>query len=546
MATPPPTVPRYVLPFEARACPHVFCDVLVIGSGIAGCVAALEAAEAGSEVLLVTKTSLGAGSSAWAQGGIAAALDPLDDVDAHVADTLRAGAGLCDEAVVRSILADAPGGVRLLQEWGARFDRDGESGELALAREGGHDRRRVAHAAGDATGREIQRALVARVQQDPRVRVATDGFAVDLLTSDDRCVGAIFLVGSELRIAWAGAVVLATGGAGRLFRESTNPSVVTGDGLAMAYRAGAELRDLEFMQFHPTVLYLPGAPRMLLSEAARGEGAVIRDRRGARFLESVHPLAELAPRDVVCRGIVDHLLAHGDSHATLDLSDIPEDVLRSRLPGVIETGRMAGIDVRRDGLPIRPAAHYTIGGVRSDLDGRTSLSGLLACGEVTSSGLHGANRLASNSLAEGVVMGRRAGRAAAAVADEGDAPTLRPLVGRDLDSRPAALDTADLSRSISSLLWRHAGVRREGAGLEVARRELRRWHGLMFRRPFDSAAGIEAQNLCILAGLLVDAAAQRMESRGAHWRVDHPNPSDDWRAHIVYRRLEQPRIEAVA
>lgn len=540
MPTLRPETPRYLLPFATRSCPQVFCDVLVLGSGVAGNLAALEAADAGAQVLLVTKTALGAGSSSWAQGGIAAALSAEDEVEAHVEDTLTAGAGLCDPAVVRSILSDAPMGVRRLQSLGAQFDRHGEDGELALAREGGHGRRRVAHAAGDATGREIQRATVAAVEGCPGVLVATDAFAVDLLTVDDECVGALVLVNGELRVVWSASVVLATGGAGRLFRESTNPSVVTGDGVAMAYRAGVELRDMEFMQFHPTVLYLPGAPRTLLSEAARGEGAVIRDEAGARFLLDVDPRGELAPRDVVCRGIVDHLVRHGQSHVLLDLTALHADVLASRLPGIVETGRSVGIDVRSEPLPIRPAAHYTIGGVACDLEGRTSVPGLWACGEVTSSGLHGANRLASNSLAEGVVMGMRAGRAAAAgAARRGAVPHLN-LSYSDRPDTPGWLDTADLSRSISSLLWRHAGVRRTADGLDMALEELARWSRLIMSHTLATPAGLEAQNLCVLAGLLAKSARLREESRGVHWRIDHAEADPAWRCHLTHRRGREP------
>jgi L-aspartate oxidase len=343
---------RYLQHFDTALLPQVFTDVLVIGSGIAGHCAGLAAGAAGARALVLTKDGPLESNTLYAQAGIAAPIDPGDSIEAHVQDTLRAGDGLCHEGVVRSVVGEAAAAVEFLAGSGVVFDRDTETGRFRLGREGGHSARRVAHAYGDATGREFQRALSTSLIGSDEARRLTGAFVVDLLTVDSRCVGALALVGGELRVIWAGAVVLASGGAGRLFRESTNPSVTTGDGLAMAYRAGAKLRDMEFMQFHPTVLYVP-----------RGEGAVVLDVRGRRFLADYDERGELAPRDVVSRAMVAHMLAHGDTHVILDLTAIDPERLASRLPGVVATGREIGLDVTKDVLPIRPAAHYTLGGV---------------------------------------------------------------------------------------------------------------------------------------------------------------------------------------
>lgn len=521
-----PNVPRHLRPFESLALPQLFADVVVAGSGVAGNCAALEAASAGARVVVLTKDGRLDGNTRWAQGGLAAAVGDGDAPELHAADTIGAGDGLCCGKVVASVVSQGPETVSDLESWGVRFDRDA-GGRYVLGREGGHSRSRIVHASGDATGHEIQRALLRAVGEQGRIRVIEHAFVLDLLTADGACAGLLVDVAGETRIVWASAVVLATGGAARLFRESTNPAVTTGDGIAMAYRAGVRVRDMEFMQFHPTVLYVPGAPRKLITEAARGEGAQILDQRGRRFLHDYDSRGELAPRDVVSRAIVEHLARHGDDHALIDLRVVSADRLRERLPGIVDTGRAVGIDVTREPLPIRPAAHYTVGGVVCDPSGRTSLPHLFAAGEVTSSGLHGANRLASNSLLEGVVYGRRAGRAAAALARAAGRPRAHDL----RDSGPGAaagdgLDMADLVRSVSSLVWRRAGVRRRGDELAEARRDLDRWSRLALGRAMTDVAGVEAQNLCILADLLLEAAEMRRETRGVQWRVDFPARDD--------------------
>lgn len=519
-------VPRYLTRFRTVDIPQLFTEVLVLGTGIAGHMAALEASGHGVRVTVLTKQEELESNTLYAQAGIAASLAADDSTDQHVADTVAAGDGLCEIEHVRAVVEAGPACVARLAELGVVFDMDPETGGLSLGREGGHHTRRVAHASGDGTGREIQRALAAAVAADPEIHVEEGAFAVDLLVEEGRVLGALANIRGELRVVWARAVVLATGGAGRLFRESTNPAVTTGDGIAMAYRAGARVRDMEFIQFHPTVLYVPGAGRTLISEAARGEGAVIRDQRGDRFLEAFDPRGELAPRDIVSRGIVSHLVTHGDTHVLLDLTGIPRERLESRLPGVVATGRSVGIDVLHEPLPVRPAAHYTIGGVETDAMGRTGIEGLFAAGEVSSSGLHGANRLASNSLLEGVVTGTCAGRQAADLSRSSARARRRSLAGEGPGPDVEALDLDDLVRSVRSLIWRYAGVRRDAEHLAEARRELLRWSPRVLRHSFPGVSGMEAQNLCILAGLLVENAALREETRGVHWRTDCPERDD--------------------
>lgn len=537
------SVPRYLRSFEARSLPQVFADVVVVGTGIAGNAAILAAARAGANVVVLTKDGRTESNTLYAQAGIAAALGPDDSVEMHVQDTLAAGDGLCHEDVVRSVVGGGPRAIETLERLAVPFDRNPEMGRLLLGREGGHRVRRVAHAHADSTGRQIEVALTRAVAAVEGVRMSENAFALDLLTDGGRCVGVLANVRGETRVIWGSAVVLATGGAARLFRESTNPAVTTGDGIAMAYRAGASLRDMEFMQFHPTVLYVPGAPRKLVSEAARGEGAIVVDPKGERFLKSYDERGELAPRDVVSRAMVSHMLANGFTHVFLDLRQIDPERLAERLPGVVETGLAVGLDVRRDLLPVRPAAHYTVGGVVVDLDGRTDLAGLFAAGEATSSGLHGANRLASNSLLEGMVAGERAGAAAALDASRAGRPGARDLVGDGPGPAAGEFDVNDLLRSVESLVWRRAGVQREGRDLADALAELRRWNRLELTRTMPDQRGAEAQNLCILAELLVEAALLRRETRGVHWRTDHPKRDDSaFLAHVVQKRGEATRL----
>ncbi|HYP13356.1 MAG TPA: L-aspartate oxidase, partial [Bryobacteraceae bacterium] len=429
----------------------ITCDFLVVGAGVAGLRAAIELAQAGS-VLVVAKDSLRESSSEYAQGGIAAALSDDDEVDLHEQDTINAGAGLCDRDAVRVLVEEGPGAIEQLIDWGAEFDRDGS--KLLFAHEGAHSRRRVLHSHGDSTGREIARTLYKKASSLPGVEFRSFAAVTDLLVEDGRVCGALACDRGnkrQVRIE-ANAVLLATGGLGRVFRETTNPDVATGDGVAAAYRAGAVISDIEFVQFHPTALFLPGAPRFLLSEARRGEGALLRNSRGHRFMEAYHPMAELAPRDVVSRSMIQEMRATG-TPIYLDLSHREPGFTRRRFPRIYETCMAYGIDLETSAAPVHPAAHYSMGGVRTGLDGSTNLAGLYAAGEVACTGVHGANRLASNSLLEGVVFGGRAGLAMREGRASGSARSQAP--GHALHP---GLSEAELRQ----VAWDHCGIVRSG------------------------------------------------------------------------------------
>ncbi len=431
--------PRYLVGFDSPLLPHRFTDVLVIGSGVAGLRAAIEAARH-ANVVVITKDELNECSTDRAQGGIAAALGPGDSPEKHAADTIAVGCGLCDPATVRLVVEQGPELVRELAQWGAAFDREGDG--LSLAIEGGHRCARVAHARGDATGAEIEETLLRKVASTPNIQTIKHTFAIDLLTLDGICLGAATWSHARgLTLIWAKAVILATGGAGQVYRETTNPRVATGDGLAMAYRAGCELRDLEFVQFHPTTLYVAGAARVLISEAARGEGGILVNKLGERFMEKYSPMKELAPRDVVSRAILAEMQRTGDTNVYLDLTHVPPDRLAARFPLIKEMCSLFDIDIAEDLIPVCPSAHYMIGGVTADHRGQTTIGRLYACGEVASTGLHGANRLGSNSLLEGLVFGRAAGDAAGRAAADG---FRRVLLGRRLP--PARLSPVKFGR----------------------------------------------------------------------------------------------------
>ncbi|MHC4601011.1 MAG: L-aspartate oxidase [Planctomycetota bacterium] len=520
---------RYLVSFEARRIPHHFTDVLVIGSGAAGARAAVEAAKHG-DVLLCAKGRFGDTNTSVAQGGIAAALRENDSPEKHADDTHAASGGVADIRVVREVVEEGPERIRELIAWGAQFDREG--GSLALAREGGHSLARLARARGDATGDEIQQVLTARVEATPGIRTFEKAFAVDLLTHEGRCVGALVLVSGEgLRIVQAGATVLATGGAGRLWRETTNPPGACGDGLAMAYRAGAALRDLEFMQFHPTALYIAGASRFLISEAARGEGGVLRDHKGDRFMPAYHEKAELAPRDVVSRSISTVIRERGGNCVYLDMRHIDEARLRARFPAIASHLDGYGIDIANDLIPVRPSAHYMVGGVVTDLEGGTTLPGLFAAGEVASTGLHGANRLGSNSLLEALVFGRRAGDAAGREVSKRHPPRspLEILSPEIEPSRsPGDIHHKDFENSLQSLMWRAVGVEREEGHLVEALEKIAFWSGYVMPHRFPSARGWTLQNMLQVAQLIARGALLRRESRGVHIRSDHPEPREEW------------------
>ena len=474
----PDLMPRYLTAFHPKHLPHRFVDVLIIGGGLAGLRAAIEI-DRSLSVLVVTKDQLRQSNSIFAQGGIAGVIDPEDRFEDHIADTISAGGGLCDPEVVEMVVREAPQRIQELIEWGTRFDQD--AGELALGREGGHSHHRIVHAEGDATGREVMRAVIDWTARLPHVTTWENSFTLDLLTDDEGCRGAIVAGGpAGLAMVWARQTILCTGGAGQLYRESSNPEVATGDGLAIAWRAGAELRDMEFMQFHPTMLYIAGSSRTLVTEAVRGEGAHLVDKNGTRFMGDYDPRLELAPRDIVSRSIVLQMEKTRHSCVYLDMTHLEPAKVRGRFPGLAQACAKFGLDITIDRIPVRPGAHYFMGGVSVDHEGRTSLANLWGAGEVTASGLHGANRLASNSLLEGMVFGAHVGRGAAeaALAMPDDlravpiislprtaAETVRELADDSAEDgavvQPTeSLDLADIRNALKSLMWRQVGVRR--------------------------------------------------------------------------------------
>lgn len=525
---------RYLVPFSPKRVQHVFTDVLVIGGGIAGIRAAM-AAETDQDVIVVTKDVQSESNSSYAQGGIAGVLDPLDDIASHAADTITAGKGLCDSAVVEAVVREAPQHIRDLVGWGADFDK--QDGELALTREGGHSHARVAHALGDATGKEIMRALREYIQQSAHIQLWERTFTIDLITHEGECCGALVWNDRHGKtLVWAKQTVLATGGAGQLYRESTNPEIATADGHAIAFRAGAELRDMEFMQFHPTVLYIAGSSRHLISEAVRGEGAYLRDVFGERFMESYDPLCELAPRDIVSQAITRQMQKTNHPCVYLDLTHVPPDHVHKRFPHIGKVCREFGIDITSDPVPVRPGAHYMIGGVTVDLQAATSLPRLWAAGEVTSSGLHGANRLGSNSLIEGLVFGSRAGaNAAQAARGASDSFTAIAVAMQDLpaDSNQDDLNLLDLRNSLASLMSRAVGIERDAEGLDAAARQVQFWDRYVLQREFQNPSGWELQNMLIVGQLMIMAARERCESRGVHYRSDFPEPSTEPPEHIA-------------
>lgn len=530
---------RWLIPFRSNLLPQMFCDTLVIGSGVAGLRVGIGAAESGDTIVLA-KDDLEVSCTSLAQGGIAAVTAADDSIEQHIADTLTAGFGLCEEAAVRQLIEGGPAEIDRLIKWGMRVDR-GEDGCPQLGLEGGHSRPRILHSDGDATGRELLRTLLKKAQSCKRLRLFDRCHALDILTvpvsgrgaSGTRAAGAItWHPRYGLQIIWARATVLASGGAGQVYRETSNPTVATGDAIALGYRAGAWLADLEFVQFHPTALYIAGAPRHLISEAVRGEGALLIDSHGDRFMPARHPMADLAPRDFVSRGIVEHLAATGGSHVFLDARKTGGR-FASRFPSL---GRMLagyGIDPAHDLIPVHPAAHFTIGGAWTDLDGRTSIAGLYACGEAAANGLHGANRLASNSLLEGLVFGARV--AAATAGDELADPVPIHMEGAVRARQGAELDLSDIRSSLRSTMWRNVGILREGSRLSEVLSMFDFWSRYSLDAVFDHPSGWDVQNMLMAGALITRAALHRTESRGVHSRTDYPLLDPCLACHLLWR-----------
>ncbi|MDT5061242.1 MAG: L-aspartate oxidase [Acidobacteriota bacterium] len=508
-------------------------DFIVIGSGIAGLRAAIEIARAGARVTVLTKDRTSESNTEYAQGGIAVALSEEDEVALHEEDTLNAGASLCDERAVHVMVEDGPRYIQELIDWGTEFDREG--GRLVFTREAAHSRRRILHAHGDSTGREIVRALISRARGMREIAFVAHAATESLLVVEERVCGVRYLdpLVRAPRELWARAVVLASGGAGQVFLHTTNPQVATGDGMAMAYQAGAELADMEFVQFHPTALNIEDAPRFLLSEAMRGEGGVLRNLDGERFMTRYHERAELAPRDIVSRSIVAEMQRTASRTVYLDMTALEARFVRHRFPKIYETCQSYGLDITADLIPVSPASHYCMGGVRTDLHGRASLPGLYAAGEVACTGVHGANRLASNSLLEGLVFGARAGSAAAedhasggSVRTNGFAPALEG------ETRQGAHGQGDIAlavrKRVKRLMWERVGILRDRESVKRALWEFEQ----IARAPLARAS----RNFLNVATLIARNALWREESRGAHFRTDFPARDDEhWRVHSIIR-----------
>jgi len=522
-------IPRYTIDFDLEHIEREKTDVVVIGAGIAGLYTALQISHL-AQVTLISKKGLDESNTRWAQGGIAAVTLKSDSPALHRQDTLVAGAGLCSTEAVEVLVHEGPDRLKELIAYGTQFDRD-EKGRYELTQEGAHSQRRILHAQGDATGAEIVRALSERVWENPRIRVLENHFAIDVITHEDECVG-VLVLDPEERVFFlqSNATVLATGGAGQLYRYTTNPDVATADGIAMAYRAGADIKDVEFIQFHPTALYYPGAPRFLISEAVRGEGAVLRNINGERFMEKYHPQKELAPRDIVARAIVSEMEETNSTHVYLDITHESEELIKHRFPTIYKECLHYGLDMVTDWIPVSPACHYIMGGVKTDLHGETSTKRLFACGEVSCTGVHGANRLASNSLSEAVVFGNRISRKIAELRPVGELP----LLSFQDESRTAKGNGTKAQRvKLQKLMLRHVGLKRTEKTLQKALDEMEKMTRY-FQLQYQERESFEFLNLLTAATLTTRAALLREESRGGHFRTDFPKKDDlIWRKHII-------------
>lgn len=503
-------------------------DFIVIGSGVAGLRASIELAASGARVTVLTKDKASESNTEYAQGGVAVVLSDDDNAELHEEDTLVAGAGLCDAEAVETLVTEGTRYIKQLIEWGTEFDREG--GKLVFTQEAAHSRRRILHAHGDSTGKEIVRALIARARQEKQIVLMPFANTESLLVRAGRCVGVRFLdpILRAPREIFAKSVILCTGGAGQLYQHTTNPPVATGDGMAMAYFAGAEMADMEFVQFHPTALSIENAPRFLLSEAMRGEGGVLRNAQGERFMPRYDERLELAPRDIVSRSIVAEMRRTGARNVFLDMTALTEEFLRERFPKIYETCRFYGLNIAEDLLPVSPASHYCMGGIRTDLWGRTTLPGLYAAGEVTCTGVHGANRLASNSLLEGLVFGARAG--ASAVADHAKFKIQNSKLENPTSEIPSpkseGIATA-VKKRVKRVMWERVGILRDKDSLQRALKE--------FEQISQANLSVSSRNFVTLAKLVAAGALWREESRGGHYRHDFPERDEKFRVHSIQK-----------
>jgi L-aspartate oxidase len=526
MAT-PPEPRRYLVNIDSISTHQLFTDCLVIGAGIAGLRAVIEAADR-QNIIIVCKDTLQESNTFKAQGGIASVLDSTDTFESHIADTLTTGCGICDEDIVELVIRQGPQLVEQLLHWGVDFDL--LDGRIATTIEGGHSCPRIAHAHGDETGRIISEVLIRKTTQIPNIKIIENFCTIDLITNEDnQCLGIIgYDKHTGHQIIWAKNTILATGGAGQLYRETTNPEVSTGDGLAMAYRAGAVLQDLEFVQFHPTTLYIAGATRVLITETLRGEGAILLDTKGRRFMPDYHEAAELAPRDIVSRAILEQMRKTESTHVYLDIRHFDKKHLAERFPLISQLCKNFDIETSKDLIPVRPSAHYMIGGVKTDAKAATTIENLYACGEVASTGLHGANRLGSNSLLEGLVFGKIAGQSVSQNKKTAASHIKHPIIKFQVPSSDRTLlDTVDVRNSLRSLMWRNVGITRSAQPLAETQEIIKFWQRYVMDKMFDWPKGWECQNMLTVCLLISQAAQKRQESRGVHFRNDFPNTDDE-------------------
>ncbi|HYA26754.1 MAG TPA: L-aspartate oxidase, partial [Thermodesulfovibrionales bacterium] len=497
---------------------------------------AIELAQHG-KVLVVTKDVPTESSTEYAQGGIAVAMSDVDEVGFHLEDTIKAGDGLCREDAVKVLVGEGPERIAELISWGAEFDREGT--KFAFTREAAHSQNRVLHAHGDSTGRELERVLLSKVRSYESVKKYPFAFTIDLMIENGKCLGAYMLRDGKTISIIARATILATGGTGQVYERTTNPAVATGDGMAIAFRAGAILEDMEFVQFHPTSLYVPGSPHFLLSEAMRGEGAVLRNVKKEPFMKNYHLSAELAPRDIVSRAIISEMVKTKSTHVYLDLTHLDGEFVKKRFPRIYHTCRIYGIDIIEEYIPVSPAAHYMMGGIKTDLDGTTSIKGLYAAGEVACTGVHGANRLASNSLLEGLVFGARAGMAAfrhASAAREvrgTGTSVLLHSVSAGQYGGPGSLEETRLA--LRKLMWEKVGIIRCAESLSLAKERLAQWLPMLAKAAI-SREEQELRNMFTVSRLITEAAYARKGSVGAHYRSDFPQRGGDWNRHVTWEK----------
>ncbi len=516
------TTRKFLISFDTEKMSSLETDVLVIGSGVAGLRAAIESARFG-KVLIITKGKFDENNTERAQGGIAVVLSKMDSFKKHREDSLRAGKKLCDIKAVNVLVKEGPARINELLKWGINFDK--EKGKLLFTREAGHCMRRILHARGDSTGKELEKVLIRKVKQNKNIRILEYTYAIDLLHKEGVCFGSIVETkGDGCKVVYAQKTILATGGIGQLYRETTNSVVSTGCGVALAYRAGAKIIDMEFIQFHPTTLYIAGASRILISEAARGEGGVLRNKFGIKFMKKYDKERELASRDVVARAIFNEMRDTKSAYVYLDLTHLNVEFLKKRFPYITKTCFSFGIDIKKHYIPVCPTAHYMIGGIKTNMKGETGIINLYACGETACLGLHGANRLASNSLLEGLVFGYRAGICAGE--SVGKRKKALKISNKFNNEKLKELDSEDIRKSLKSLMTRFVGIERDRETLLEARKEIVFWSSYVIRRLFSTSEGWELQNMLTVAKIIQESALLRKESRGGHYRKDYPAEND--------------------